>query len=167
MKQLYFSRVLVAVVLFAAAFALAQKEAQAAIAGKDKPAIDTARATSASKSDAADAKSAPPAWVVSSTGTVARAEAGDVGAMVEIAEGYFGLTMSSNTEVTDEERKVMLQEATKWMYRRAKVVVKTPEILARAEEGDDAAMMDIANSYLLLSVTRAMEAKGEERKVMF
>ena len=53
--------------------------------------------------------------------------------------------------LTDEERKVMLQEATKWMYRRAKVVVKTPEILARAEEGDEAAMMDIANSYLLLS----------------
>ena len=42
------------------------------------------------------AKDAPPAWVVSSTGTVARAEAGDVGAMGEIAkatqEGAVGNT---------------------------------------------------------------------------
>ena len=91
MKQLYFSRVLVAVVLFAAAFALAQKEAQAAIAEKDNPSSNAVRATSASKSDAADAKSAPPAWVVSSTGTVARAEAGDVGAIL-VPDSRVGLS---------------------------------------------------------------------------
>ena len=112
------------------------------------------RASGAGKSDGVDVKDAPPAWVVSSTGTVARAEAGDAGAMEEIANGYFGLTSSSNKESTDGERMAMIQEAAKWMQRRAKVIVKAPEMLARAEKGDEAAMMDIANSYLLLSVTR-------------
>ena len=167
MKQLNISGVVVVVVAFAAAVTLAQKEAQDAIAGKDKSASDAVRASDASKSGGADAKGVPPAWIVASTGTVARAETGDVGAMVEIAEGYYGLAMSSNTEATDEERRAMIQEATKWMHRRAKVVVKTSETLARAEKGDEAAMMDMANSYLLLTATRTMEAKGEERKVMF
>ena len=167
MKQLYFSRVLVAVVLFAAAVAWAQKEAQAAIAEKDNPSSDAVRATSASKSDAADAKSAPPAWVVSSTGTVARAEAGDVGAMEEIAQGYIGLAMSPNTEATDDERKAMIQEATKWMHRRAKIAVKDSGILARAEKDDEAAMMDMARSCLFLAAARTMEAVGEERRAMF
>ena len=109
----------------------------------------------------------PPAWIVSSTGTVARAEAGDVGAMGEIAQGYIGLAMSSNTKSTDEERMTMIQEATKWMYRRAKVVVKDSETLASAEKGDETAMMDMARSYLFLAAARTMEAKGEERKAMF
>ena len=87
MKQLRFSGLVVAIVVFATAFALAQKEAQAATAGKDKSAPDAVRASGAGKSDAADAKGAPPAWVVSSTENVARAEAGDIGAMEEIANG--------------------------------------------------------------------------------
>ena len=62
----------------------------------EKPATGAARATSARKSGAADAKSAPPAWVVSSTGTVARAEAGDVWAMEQIAYGNIGLARSLN-----------------------------------------------------------------------
>ena len=167
MKQLNFLEVVVVVVAFAAAVTLVQKEAQAAIAGKDKSASDAVRASDASKSGGADAKGVPPAWIVASTGTVARAEAGDTGAMGEIAQGYIGLAMSSNTEVTDEERMAMIQEATKWMYRRAKVVVKTPEILAHAEKGDEIAMMDMARSFLFLAAARTMEAKGEERKAMF
>ena len=117
--------------------------------------------------DTAQIKEPPPAWVVSSTGTVARAEAGDTGAMEEIAGGYISLAMSSNTESTDEERMAMIREATKWMHRRAKVVVKTPEIQARAEKGDEAAMMDMARGYLFLAAARTMEAKGEERKTLF
>ena len=167
MKQLYFSRVLIAVAVFAAAFALAQKEAQAAIAEKDNPASDAVRAAGAGKSDGVDTKDAPPAWVVSSTGTVARAEAGDAGAMAEIAQGYISLAMSANTEATDDERKAMIQEATKWMHRRAKIAVKDSGILARAEKGDEAAMMDMARSYLFLAAARTMEAVGEERRAMF
>ena len=167
MKQLYFSRVLVAVAVFAAAFALAQKETQAAIAEKDNPASDAVRAAGTGKSDGVDAKDAPPAWVVSSTGTVARAEAGDAGAMEAIAHGYIGLAMSSNTEATDDERKAMIHEATKWMRRRAKVIVKTPEVQERAEKGDEAAMMDLARSFLFLAAARTMEARGEERRAMF
>ena len=167
MKQLYFSRVVVAVVAFAAAVALAQKEAQAAITGKDNPASDAMRAADAGKSDGADTKDVPPAWVVSSTGTVARAEAGDGGTMEEIANGYFGLASSSNKESTDDERMAMIQEAAKWMQRRAKVIVKAPEMLARAEKGDEAAMMDLASSFLFLAAARTMEAKGEERRAKF
>ena len=163
MKQLYFSRVLVAVVVFAAEFALAQKEAQAAIAEKDNPASDTVRAAGAGKSDAVEAKDAPPAWVVSSTGTVARAEASDAGAMEEIAQGYIGLA----TEATDEGRMAMVQEATKWMHRRAKIAVKDSGIRARAEKGDEAAMMDMARSCRFLAAARTMEAVGEERRAMF
>lgn len=99
MKQLYFSRVVVAVVAFAAAVALAQKEAQAAITGKDKSASNAVRPSDVGKSDGADTKDVPPAWIASSTGTVARAEAGDAGAMAEIAQGYIGLAMSSNSTV--------------------------------------------------------------------
>ena len=138
MKQVLFSGVMVAVVAFAAAFARAQ----------------------------GDAKSAPPAWVVSSTGTVARAEAGDVGAMEEIANGYRSLAVSPNTESTDDERVAMIQSAAKWMHRRAKVIVKTPEVQALAEKGNEPAMMDLARSYLFLAAARTMEAKGKERKVM-
>ena len=167
MKQVHFSGVMVAVVAFAAVFTLAQKEVQAATAGKDKSSSDAVRASDAGKSDAADAKEAPPAWVVSSTGTLARAEAGDAGAMEEIANGYIGLATSPNAESTDDERMVMIQEATKWLRRRAKIVVKDSEILASAEKGDEAAMMDLARSYLFLAVARKMEVKGEERKSMF
>ena len=87
MKQLHFSSAVVAVAAFIAVFTLAQKEAQAATAGKDKSASGAVRASSTVKSGGADVKEAPPAWVVSSTGTVARAEAGDIGAMEEIANG--------------------------------------------------------------------------------
>ena len=167
MKQLYISRVMFVVAAFAAVFAWARGDAPASIAGKDKSASDVVRASGASKSDAADAKGAPPAWIVSSTGTVARAEAGDIGAMEEIAQGYIGLAMSPNAESTDDERLAMIQEATKWMHRRAKVIVKTPEVQARAEKGDETAMMDMARSYLFLAAARTMEAKGEERKAMF
>lgn len=167
MKQLHFSGVMVAVAALAAAVALVQKEVQAAIAGKDKSASDSVRASGADKSDGADAKDAPPAWIVSSTGTVARAEAGDAEAMAEIAQGYIGLAMSSNTETTDEERMAMIQESTKWMYRRAKIVVKTSEMQTLAEKGDETAMMDMARSCLFLAAARTMEAKGEERKAMF
>ena len=45
MKQLHFSGLVVAVVAFAAAVSLAQKEAQAATAGQDKPAADVVRPT--------------------------------------------------------------------------------------------------------------------------
>lgn len=164
---MYVSGVMVAVAAFAAAVAWAQGDAPVSTAGKDNPASDAVRASGASKSGAADAKSAPPAWVVSSTGTVARAEAGDVGAMEEIANGYFGLASSSNTESTDDERMAMIQEAAKWMQRRAKVIVKAPEMLARAEKGDEAAMMDLARSFLSLAAARTMEAMGEERRAMF
>lgn len=167
MKQLHVSRVVVAVAALAVAFAFAQKEAQAAIAGQSKSASDAVGASDVGKSDGADAKDVPPAWVVASTGTVARAEAGDAGAMGEIAQGYIGLAMSSNTEASDEERMAMIQEATKWMRRRAKVIVKTPEVRTRAEKGDEAAMMDMARCYLFLAAARTMEAKGEERKAMF
>lgn len=167
MKQVCFSGVLVVVAAFAAAFAWAQEGAPASIANKDKSALDAVRASDVGKSGGADAKDAPPAWVVSSTGTVVRAEAGDIGAMGEIAQGYIGLAMSSNTKSTDEERMAMIQEATKWMYRRAKVVVKDSETLASAEKGDETAMMDMARSYLFLAAARTMEAKGEERKAMF
>ncbi len=166
MKKLHFSGMVVAVAAFAVAFALMQKEAQAATAGKDKLASDAVQVPSASKSGKTDAKDAPPAWVVSSTGTVARAEAGDVGAMEEIANGYRSLAVSPNTESTDDERVAMIQEAAKWMHRRAKVIVKTPEVQALAEKGDEAAMMDLARSYLFLAAARTMEAKGKERKVM-
>ena len=60
MKQLHFSGVMVAVAALAAAVALAQKEVHAAIAGKDKSASDSVRASGADKSDGADAKDAPP-----------------------------------------------------------------------------------------------------------
>ena len=139
MKQLNVSRVMFAVAAFAAAVVWAK----------------------------GDAEGAPPAWIVSSTGTVARAEAGDAGAMEEIANGYLGLAKSSNTEATDDERIAMILEATKWMHRRAKVIVKTPEVQARAEKDDEAAMMDLARGYLYLAAARTMEAKGEERKAMF
>ena len=163
MKQVHFSGVMVAVVAFAVAVTLAQKEVLAATAGKDKSASDAVRASDAGKSGGADAKEAPPAWVVSSTGTVARAEAGDAGAMEEIANGYRIFARESN----DDEREAMIQEATKWMHRRAKVAVKDSEILARAENGDEAAMMELARGYLFLATARKMEAKGEERKSMF
>ena len=139
MKKLNVSRVMFAVAVFAAAVVWAK----------------------------GDAEGAPPAWIVSSTGTVARAEAGDAGAMEEIANGYLGLARSSNTESTDDERIAMILEATKWMHRRAKVIVKTSEVQARAEKDDEAAMMDLARSYLCLAAARTMEAKGEERKAMF
>ena len=139
MKQLCVSRVMFVVAAFAVAVAWAQ----------------------------GDAEDAPPAWIVSSTGTVARAEAGDAGAMEEIANGYFGLASSSNTESTDDERMAMIQEAAKWMQRRAKVIVKAPEMLARAEKGDEAAMMDLTRSFLSLAAARTMEARGEERRAMF
>lgn len=129
--------------------------------------IAAAEANATKSEKAATGDKAPPAWVVSSTGTVARAEAGDVKAMEEIAGGYISLAMSSNTESTDEERMAMIREATKWMRRRAKVVVKTPEMLARAEKGDETAMMDVARGYLFLAAARTMEAKGEERKALF
>ena len=119
MKQVCFSGVLVVVAAFATAFAWAQGDATAAIANKEKAEPDTVRASDVGKSGGADAKDAPPAWVVSSTGTVARAEAGDIGAMGEIAQGYIGLAMSSNTKSTDEERMAMIQEATKWFTRAA------------------------------------------------
>ena len=167
MKQVQFSGVLVAVAACAAAFAWAQGDASASVANKDKSASDAVRASDGGKSGGAEAKDAPPAWIVSSTGTVARAEAGDVGAMGEIAQGYIGLAMSPNTESTDEERIAMIQEATKWMRRRAKIVVKDSETLASAEKGDETAMMDMARSYLFLAAARTMEAKGEERKSMF
>ena len=91
MRQVQFSGVVVAVVAFVEVFTLAQKEVQAATAGKDKSASGAVRASSTGKSGGADVKEAPPAWVVSSTGTVARAEAGDIGAMEEIAYEYIGL----------------------------------------------------------------------------
>lgn len=119
MKQVCFSGVLVVVAAFAAAFAWAQEGAPASIANKDKSASDAVRASGAGKSHGVDVKDAPLAWVVSSTGTVARAEAGDIGAMGEIAQGYIGLAMSSNTKSTDEERMAMIQEATKWSKRAA------------------------------------------------
>ena len=87
MKQLHFVGVVIAVVVSFAVFASVLKKVQAAIAGKDRPASSAVRASGAGKSDAADAKGAPHAWVVSSTGGVARAEAGDAGAMEEIANG--------------------------------------------------------------------------------
>lgn len=119
MKQVCFSGVLVVVAAFAAAFAWAQEGAPASIANKDKSALDAVRASDVGKSGGADAKDAPPAWVVSSTGTVARAEAGDIGAMGEIADGYRQLAMSPNIKSTGEERMVMIQEATKWFTRAA------------------------------------------------
>lgn len=167
MKQLKVARVMFVVAIFAAAVAWAQGDAPVSTAGKGKPASDAVRASDVGKSDGADAKDAPPAWVVSSTGTVARAEAGDVGAMEKIASGYISLAMSSNTESTDDERMAMIHEATKWMCRRAKVVVKASEVQARAEKGDEAAMMDMVRGYLFLAAARTMEAKGEERKAMF
>ena len=167
MKQLYVSRAMVAVAAFVAAVVWAQGDVPVSTAGKDTPASDTVRAAGAGKSDGVDAKDVPPAWVVSSTGTVARAEAGDAGAMEEIANGYFGLASSSNKESTDDERMAMIQEAAKWMQRRAKVIVKAPEMLARAEKGDEAAMMDLARSFLSLAAARTMEARGEERRAMF
>ena len=167
MRQVQFSGVVVAVVAFVAVFTLAQKEVQAATAGKDKSASGAVRASSTGKSGGADVKEAPPAWVVSSTGTVARAEAGDIGAMEEIAYEYIGLARPSNTELTDDERMAMTQEAAKWMHRRAKVIVKTSEVQACAEKGDETATMEMARSYLFLATARAMEAKGEERKSMF
>ena len=139
MKKLNVSRVMFVVAAFAAAVAWAK----------------------------ADAEGAPPAWIVASTGTVARAEAGDAGAMEEIANGYLGLARSSNTEATDDERIAMVLEATKWMHRRAKIVVKTPDVQARAEKDDEAATMDLARGYLYLAAARTIEAKGEERKAMF
>ena len=104
MNQLYASSVVIIVTVFAVAFALAQGEAQAAIAEKDNPVLDTVRATSASKSDAADAKSAPPAWVVSSMGTVARAEAGDAGAILvpDSRVGLSGMPYSVAPLVVDD-----------------------------------------------------------------
>lgn len=119
MKQVCFSGVLVVVAAFAAAFAWAQEGAPASIANKDKSALDAVRASDVGKSGGADAKDAPPAWVVSSTGTVARAEAGDIGAMGEIADGCRQLAMSPNIKSTGEERMVMIQEATKWFTRAA------------------------------------------------
>ena len=163
MKQLCVSRVMFVVAAFAVAVAWAQGDAPASTAGKDKPASDAARPSDAGKSGGADAKEAPPAWVVSSTGTVARAEAGDAGAMEEIANGYRIFARESN----DDEREAMIQEATKWVRRRAKIVVKDSEILASAEKGDEAAMMDLARSYLYLAAAQTMEAKGEERKALF
>ena len=77
MKKLCFLVVVVAVAAFATALVLAHKEVQAAAAGKGKPTSDAARESGAGKSGGADAKGAPPAWAVSSTGTVARAEAGE------------------------------------------------------------------------------------------
>ena len=164
MKQLHITGVAVAIAAFAATLVLAHKEVQAAVTGVDKPASDAVRESGASKSGGADAKGAPPAWVVSSTGTVARAEAGDIDAMEEIAHGYKVFAR----EVDDyDEREAMRQEATKWMRRRAKIVVKDPGMLARAEKGDEAAMMDIATGYLFLTSATTREAQAEERKVMF
>ena len=47
------------------------------------------------------------------------------------------------------------------------MIVKAPEMLARAEKGDEAAMMDLTRSFLSLAAARTMEARGEERRAMF
>lgn len=129
----------IAVAALFAAFVSAENDAPAAIAEESKSASEAARVSGTCEKGGAEAKDASTACVVSSTGTVARAE----------ADG------------------AMIQEATKWLQRRAKIVVNSPDVRARAEKGDDAAMRDMARGYLLLAAARTMEAKGDERKAMF
>lgn len=167
MKQLYVTGVMIVANALASSSLLAKESAPAALAVDGRSATDAVRSYDTNKGDGGGAKGAPPAWIVASTGTVARAEAGDIGAMKKIADGYWSFAASPITKSTEEERMAMIQEATKWMHRRARVIVKDPGIRARAEKGDEAAMMDMARGYLFLVAARTMEATGEERKSMF
>lgn len=109
----------------------------------------------------------PPAWVVTDMETMERADTGDADAMWAIANGYVNLAESPNIEASDDERKAMVQEAAKWMRKRAEVVVGDAEILERAEGGDAPAMLDIGYGYLSLAATRGLELEGEARTETF
>ena len=143
MKQLHFSGLAVAVAAFAAVVTLTQKELHAAIAGKDKSASDAVRASDASKRGVADAKGAPPAWIVSSTGIVARAEAGDTEAMRQ-----YGALLASGENVKKDLDKglLWLQKAFHYgdesaalhieLYHQAAYEQLFVELRDKAEAGD-------------------------------
>ena len=93
----------------------------------------------------------PPAWVVSSTGTVARAEAGDTDAMAEISQGYLAVAYSTHLELDDKQREAMRNEAQTWQRRRAKTMADREgdlkSVRKRAEAGDAAAQRNLGFRY--------------------